>query len=74
MYSAATISWLGFLVHNVADLPGQTLLSPETLWPSLTTAALLVVYSTGPQPTETSTQFQVDPIRYSEHMQKMVNR
>lgn len=48
MYSAATISWLGFLVHNVADLPGQTLLSPETLGPSLITIALLAVYSTGP--------------------------
>lgn len=27
---AAVIAWLGFLVHNVADLPDQTLLSPET--------------------------------------------
>lgn len=45
--AAAVISWLGLLVHNVADLPGQTLLSPETLWPSLVTAALLTGYATG---------------------------
>lgn len=45
--SAAAIAWLGFLVHNVADLPNQTLLSPETLWPSLVTVALLVLYATG---------------------------
>jgi hypothetical protein len=32
--AAAVIAWLGLLVHNVAELPGQTLLSPETLWPS----------------------------------------
>jgi hypothetical protein len=45
--AAAVIAWLGLLVHNVADLPEQTLLSPETLWPSLVTAALLAVYATG---------------------------
>jgi hypothetical protein len=43
--AAAVISWLGFLVHNVTDLPGQTLLSPETLWPSLITGLLLGVYA-----------------------------
>ena len=42
MLSVAAIAWLGFLVHTVADLPNQTLLSPETLWPSLVTVALLV--------------------------------
>ena len=47
VYAATTISWLGFLVHNVADLPGQTFLSPETLWPSLITVALLGIYSAG---------------------------
>ena len=47
VYAAAAISWLGFLVHNVADLPGQTLLSPETLVPSLVTAALVVAYAAG---------------------------
>jgi len=44
---AAVIAWLGFLVHNVADLPDQTLLSPETLWPSLVTATLVVLYAAG---------------------------
>jgi hypothetical protein len=46
--AAAVIAWLGLLVHNVADLPDQTLLSPETLWPSLVTATLLALYATGP--------------------------
>lgn len=45
--AAASVSWLGFLVHNVADLPDQTLLSPATLGPSLVTAALLVVHTAG---------------------------
>ena len=43
----AVIAWLGLLVHNVADLPDQTLLSPESLWPSLVTATLLVLYAAG---------------------------
>lgn len=47
MFAAASVSWLGFLVHNVADLPDQTFLSPETLWPSLVTGALVIVYAIG---------------------------
>lgn len=45
--SSVVITWLGLLVHNVADLPDQTLLSPETLCPRLVTGALVVVYATG---------------------------
>ncbi|WP_232663664.1 hypothetical protein [Pseudonocardia sp. TRM90224] len=41
MLAAAAIAWLGLVVHNVADLPGQTLFSPETLLPGLFTALLL---------------------------------
>ncbi|MGB8380750.1 MAG: hypothetical protein WCG47_05780 [Dermatophilaceae bacterium] len=37
----------GLLVHNIADLPDQTLLSPQTLWPSVVTASLLGVYAAG---------------------------
>ena len=40
--TATAIAWLGFYVHNVADLPGQTLLSPETSLPTLITFALLL--------------------------------
>lgn len=47
IYVTAAVSWLGFLVHNVADLPDQSLSSPETLWPSLTTGALLAIYRFG---------------------------
>lgn len=49
VYAVTVIAWLGFLVHNVADLPGQTFLSPETLWPSLITGALLALYALGPR-------------------------
>jgi hypothetical protein len=38
---AAVVGWAGFLVHNLADLPGQTPWSPESLLPTLVTAALL---------------------------------
>ncbi|WP_214322530.1 hypothetical protein [Nonomuraea sediminis] len=31
---AIVLSWLGLVVHNFADLPGQTLLSPETAIPT----------------------------------------
>lgn len=40
------LSWLGFFVHNVADLPGQTILSPESLFPTLVYLALLIVWYT----------------------------
>ncbi|WP_405056702.1 hypothetical protein OG474_28680 [Kribbella sp. NBC_01505] len=40
---AIAVAWLGFVLHNVADLPGQTLLSPETLYPSLVYVALIGV-------------------------------
>ncbi|RSM60084.1 hypothetical protein DMH04_54630 [Kibdelosporangium aridum] len=38
---AIALSWLGFVLHNVADLPGQHLLSPETLYPTLVYLALI---------------------------------
>ncbi|MGI5130699.1 hypothetical protein ACQEVB_28105 [Pseudonocardia sp. CA-107938] len=47
LYLAAAVSWLGLLVHNVADLPGQTLASPETLYPTLVLAAVLVLLGAG---------------------------
>lgn len=37
-------AWLGFFIHNIADLPGQTILSPESLFPTLVTLALLVLW------------------------------
>jgi hypothetical protein len=41
---AMLLSWAGFVIHNVADLPGQTLLSPETLYPTLVFAVLSVAW------------------------------
>ena len=43
---AATVvlSWLGFFVHNLADLPGQTLSSPESLYPTIVFLLLLAFW------------------------------
>ena len=38
------VAWSGFILHNVADLPGQTLVSPESLYPTIVTVALLVLW------------------------------
>ena len=38
---AVAVSWIGFLVHNAADLPVRSLVGPETLVPSVVYLALL---------------------------------
>ena len=43
LIGATVLAWAGFFVHNVADLPGQSILSPESLYPTLLTLALLVL-------------------------------
>jgi len=43
---SAAVSAAGLFVHNLADLPGQTLLSPESLYPILLTAVLVVAWFT----------------------------
>ena len=42
--AAAGLAWLGFYLHNVNDLPGQTVLSPETLYPTLVTVTLVTLW------------------------------
>jgi hypothetical protein len=42
--AATVLAWTGFLVHNLADLPGQTTLSPESLLPTLVTVTLLALW------------------------------
>ena len=42
--AATVVAWTGFFVHNVADLPGQTILSPESLFPTLVWIAVLVLW------------------------------
>ena len=42
----AALSWGGLFVHNLADLPGQTLLSPESFVPLLLTVALIFLWFT----------------------------
>ncbi|TCO53495.1 hypothetical protein [Actinocrispum wychmicini] len=46
MIFAVALSWLGFFVHNVADLPGQTILSPESLYPTILYLALVAAWFT----------------------------
>jgi len=46
LVAATTLSWLGFFIHNVADLPGQTILSAESLFPTLIYLVLLVLWFT----------------------------
>jgi hypothetical protein len=42
--ASTALSWLGFYIHNVVDLPGQTLLSPETGLPTLVTLGLFLAW------------------------------
>jgi hypothetical protein len=42
--ASTALAWLGFYLHNVADLPGQTLLSPETSLPTLVTLVLFLIW------------------------------
>lgn len=44
MVAATALAWAGFFAHNVADLPGQTITSPESLLPTLVWLAALVLY------------------------------
>jgi uncharacterized protein YndB with AHSA1/START domain len=46
MLALLALAWLGFAAHNLADLPGQTLLSPETSLPTLVYAALVAGWFT----------------------------
>lgn len=42
----AFIGWAGLFVHNIADLPGQTFLSPESIIPLLVTTLLVAGWFT----------------------------
>jgi len=41
---AVAVSWLGLFFHNVADLPGHSVLDPESAVPALVAVGLLVVW------------------------------
>ncbi|MEU1972042.1 hypothetical protein ABZ477_10325 [Microbacterium sp. NPDC019599] len=41
---AVIVAWSGFLIHNLADLPGQSLLSPESLFPTLVWIGCLALW------------------------------
>ena len=42
--AATALAWCGFFVHNVAEFPGQTILSTDSLLPTLVWAGALVVW------------------------------
>jgi hypothetical protein len=42
--ATTALAWLGFYIHNVADLPGQSLSSPETGLPTLVTLTLFLAW------------------------------
>ena len=42
--AATALAWAGFFLHNVADLPGQTILAPESLFPTLVWTAALILW------------------------------
>lgn len=44
MAIAVVVAWVGLVVHNVADLAGQTLLSPESFGPLIFSATLFAVW------------------------------
>jgi hypothetical protein len=44
MAGAVALAWLGMYVHNVADLPGLTMASPENSLPGLVWLALLALW------------------------------
>lgn len=44
--AAVAVSWAGFVVHNVADLPNVSLLGPEYVVPTLVYLALGVLWAT----------------------------
>lgn len=38
------LAWLGFAIHNIAELPGQSLFSPETSLPTLVYSVLFLAW------------------------------
>jgi hypothetical protein len=42
--AATSVAWFGFFIHNVAEFPGQTILSPDSLFPTLVWIAALVLW------------------------------
>ena len=50
IWLAAAVSWLGLLVHNVADLPDQHIYSPETSFISILLLIALALFAVRPRP------------------------
>jgi hypothetical protein len=44
MAITVAVAWLGLFLHNVADLPGQTILSPESFGPLIFSATLFAIW------------------------------
>jgi hypothetical protein len=46
VFGALVLGWAGFATHNFADLPGEKLTSPDTLYPSLIFIAIGLLWLT----------------------------
>ncbi len=44
MAVAVVVAWIGLFIHNVADLPGQSILSPESYGPLIFSVTLFAVW------------------------------
>lgn len=42
--ASTALAWLGFYIHNIVDLPGQSFLSPETGLPTLVYLVLFIAW------------------------------
>lgn len=48
LVAALLLAWAGFLIHNFADLPGTSMLDPNTLYPSLVWLILIAAWLARP--------------------------
>jgi hypothetical protein len=44
MSIVVAVAWLGLYVHNIAELPGQSLISPESFGPLIFSATLFAIW------------------------------
>ena len=46
LLGTVVLSWLGLFIHNISDLPGQTILSTESAYPTLVYLVLVAFWLT----------------------------
>jgi hypothetical protein len=50
LLGAVVLSWLGMFIHNISDLPGQTILSTESAYPTLVYRTVNAMRRSAPTP------------------------